>query len=130
MIMNRVFRGLVCAVGLAGACQAREFPGLSLRGPTGLVLVPTGQLQQADQFDVGLHRGVLKAGYGILGVAEVGIATPDVFDSPKQLAWRGQTTGFAKVGLRTGGAWWIPGVAAGAENSIWNMARPSARVVL
>lgn len=102
--------------------SAREFPGLSLRGPSGLILVPTGQVIKADNYAVGLHRGMLKAGYGVFGVMECGVATPDLYDQPDAAAWRGQTTGFVKVGMDAiADHWWAPGLAAGAENSFWNM---------
>jgi hypothetical protein len=107
----------------AGRVLAREFPGLSQRGPTGLVLVPTGQFIRSNYYAVGLHRGVLKAAYGVLDILEFGVATPDLYDQPNSIAWKTETTGFVKVGYDGwGDSWWLPGLAAGAENSLWNMA--------
>jgi len=64
----------------SGVAEIREFPGLTRHGPSGLVLVPTGHVIRPNWYAVGLHRGVLKANYGILGYAEVGVTLPDLFD--------------------------------------------------
>lgn len=104
------------AAGSAGAAQG--FAGLSRQGPSGLILIPTGSVIQADRYAAGLHRGVIKAGYGVLGVAEIGVTLPDVFDSPGSEEWENRMTGFFKVGGRPlPSAAWAPAVAAGAENS-------------
>ncbi len=122
-VAHLLLPGLWLALPAAGA--AREFPGLSQRGPTGLVLVPSAWVIKGSSYAVGLHRGTVKAGYGILGHAEAGFATPDLYDQPNGSAWKGQSTAFLKVGAEPfPDAWWAPGLAAGAENSVWNMAVP------
>jgi len=125
-----VWTALLCVTARPFPAEAREFPGLSLRGPSGLVLVPTGQIFRSDCYAIGLHRGMLKAAYGLLGLMECGVATPDLYDQPNATAWRAQTTGFLKLGIDAlPDRWWAPGLAAGAENSFWNMAVRKADAV-
>ena len=100
-------------------CFALEFPGLTNRGPSGGVLVPTGQVVSANNYTIGLHRGVVKAGYGLFDLAEFGFALPDVYDAPNRKEWADGTTGFMKVGGRLYPDFsWFPGLAVGAENSL------------
>ena len=88
-------------------------------GPSGLVLVPTGQVVRPGWYAIGLNRGSLKAAYG-LPLTEAGVALPDLFDSLNAKKWGSGTRGFIKVGgdLFPAAWWWSPGLAAGAENSL------------
>jgi hypothetical protein len=88
-----------------------------------MVLVPTGQVVRADWYAAGLHRGSLKAAIGILDVSEIGFVLPDVYDEPNRRAWLDETHGFVKLGGEFHpSAWWFPGLAVGAEDSVGWMA--------
>ncbi len=126
--MRRCERLLAAALAAAtvassgsGVAEIREFPGLTRHGPSGLVLVPTGHVIRPNWYAVGLHRGVLKANYGILGYAEVGVTLPDLFDKENfsLSLWDNKTVLFVKVGHKISPEnWWVPSLAAGAENSL------------
>ncbi len=96
----------------------RAFPGLTYRGPTGLLLVPTGQILQNRRLAFGIHRGVMKMGYGALSLAEIGVSGPDLYDDPDKKAWKEDSLAFVKLGTEASALkWWLPGIACGAENS-------------
>lgn len=115
---------LAVAAGISQMAEARAFPGLTQGGPSGLVLVPTGQVLDSNWYAVGLHRGILKASYGLLGYIETGASLPDLFDELDSrekwyIRWGREVTFFMKVGHKfSPSRWWIPGVAVGAENSL------------
>jgi len=96
----------------------REFSGMSAGGPTGLVLAPTGTILRGNWYAAGLHRGIVKASYGLFDLAEVGFVLPDLFDQPNATAWKNQSRVFSKLGFDAS-YWsaWLPALAAGAENS-------------
>ena len=108
---------------LAGftACSkslCREFSGLSAGGPTGLVLTPNGSLLRSNWYAAGLHRGMVKAAYGLFDVAETGFVLPDLFEQPNSTIWKNQSRIFSKVGFNISDlSHWIPAVAVGFENS-------------
>jgi len=109
----------VLALSLAGSAAAVEFSGLTNRGPSGGILVPNSQVVNANNYSIGVHRGVLKAGYGLFNLAELGIALPDIYDGPNRKEWADGSTGFIKMGYSLyPGLTWFPGLAVGAENSL------------
>lgn len=94
------------------------------------MLVPTGQVVKRNFYALGLHRGMVKAAYGLFGYVEGGFATPDLYDQPNSIDWKTQGTGFIKAGYELlPESWWAPGLAVGAENSLWNMAQPRKAIV-
>ena len=96
-----------------------EFCGLTNRGPSGGILVPFGQVVNENNYIIGVHRGVFKAGYGLLGLCEMGMALPDIYDDPNRKEWADGTTGFFKLGGSIFPSLdWFPGLAVGAENSL------------
>jgi hypothetical protein len=100
------------------------FPGLSMAGPTGMILVPTGQVVRSNWYAAGLHRGAFKAAVGILNVAEIGFALPDLYEDPSRHTWLNETHGFVKLGGEVlPDRWWLPGLAAGADNSALRLAK-------
>ena len=116
----RILLLLAVAPACAGAVSSARhaFPGRSTYGPTGMVLGPPGQVVQADWYAAGLHRGALKSVIGILSIAEIGFALPDVYEEPNRRAWLDQSHGFVKMGGEfMPSARWFPGLAVGVENS-------------
>ena len=115
---------LACTLALAAGglpgitvhAAGREFPGMTMEGPTGLVLSPTGQVVRGDWFAFGMTRGIAKASYGLFGLIEAGFATPDLLENPSKDDWVDELSGFVKVGgAPLPGAWWCPALAVGAE---------------
>ena len=99
--------------------RSAYFPGLSAEGPSGTVLVPTAQVVRANWYAMGLHRGIIKAAYGLFGISEAGIVLPDIFDMPNEEDFIDKSRGFVKIVLDfPGNSWFIPGIGAGTENSI------------
>jgi hypothetical protein len=110
---------VMLALFLAAPGVSMEFCGLTNRGPSGGILVPYGQVVNENNYIIGMHRGVFKAGYGLLGLCEMGMALPDVYEDPNRMEWAHGTTGFFKLGGRMfPGLDWFPGLAVGAENSL------------
>jgi len=96
----------------------REFSGLSAGGPTGLVLTPNGSLLRSNWYAAGLHRGMVKAAYGLFDIAETGFVLPDLFEQPNATIWKNQSRIFSKVGFNGSDlSNWLPAVAVGVENS-------------
>jgi len=122
---------MIAAVMLAAVLAAspsvaapREFPGMTMSGPTGLITVPTGQVLRANWYAFGLHRGAVKAAVGVLDFTEFGVALPDLYDDPNRHVWLNGTRAFLKVGGdHLPHRWWVPGIAGGAENSILRLTR-------
>ena len=82
-------------------CFALEFPGLTNRGPSGGVLVPTGQVVSANNYTIGLHRGVVKAGYGLFDLAEFGFALPQFIEllNARVYFWPGNSERLREYGM-------------------------------
>ena len=104
----------------------RQFSGLSEAGPTGLILVPTGDTLHSGAFAFGLHRGVTKLATAYWGV-EAGLRSPDLYDNPNVEDWNDATVFFTKLTVSglirrfLGGGperLWAPSLAAGAEDSL------------
>lgn len=115
-----------CAAAQRPAPPVREFAGLTLAGPSGLILVPTGTAVRSGSLALGLHRGIFKTAAGFLGF-EAGIRTPDLYDDPNSDDWNDATVIFSKLTVsgvvrtllgRDTERWWLPDVGAGAEDSI------------
>jgi hypothetical protein len=103
---------------LPSSASSREFSGLSAGGPTGLVIAPTGTVLRGNWYAAGLHRGIVKAAYGLFDAAEVGLVLPDLFDQPNAFAWKNQSRLFSKLGFNASDySPWLPAFAFGAENS-------------
>ncbi len=114
-----MFCGLQLLIVLAPQTTlAREFPGMTYAGPSGLILAPNGQVLKHNNLGLGIHRGVAKVAYGLLGIVEAGGATPDLYDDPDLEDWKAGMIWFSKMSVSPAPRkWWIPSVALGAENS-------------
>ena len=104
----------------------RQFAGLTEAGPTGLILVPTGDTLHSGAFAFGLHRGVTKLATAYWGL-EAGLRSPDLYDDPNVDDWNDGTVFFSKFAvtgvlrrlLAAGREWgWAPSLAAGMEDSL------------
>ena len=117
--ITRVVSLLAFILGQASFSQAQGFAGISMGGPTGMILCPSPSLVSGSWYGVGLHRGSMKASFGLFDLGEAGVKLPDLFDRPDNDAWGTLSTGHAKIALQgPGGAWsWLPSAGIGAENS-------------
>ena len=105
VLLTFLVAALVVGNGLAAASS-------TFWGPTGLINVPTADVQPMDSLEIGLHqanrRGAITISYGLLDVLEVGMG---IFDDRWDDA---EFSGFAKFNLlqETKSA---PGVAIGVS---------------
>lgn len=108
----------------------RGFPGVTIAGPTGLMLVPSARVLKSGWWSAGLHRGVIKGGMGVMGIAEAGVAGPDIYERLRPEDWGHKSSLFLKMSTEALGvfghlpgfappAWRVivPVLAGGIENS-------------
>lgn len=112
------FINILIALMACSYAFSREFSGLSAGGESGLVLTPNALLVRHNWYAAGLHRGIVKAVYGLFDVAEAGFVLPDLFNKPNAGAWKNQSRVFSKIAYNASDfSAWLPAVAFGAENS-------------